>query len=94
MEKLEFYLNVFHFCFYKLDYRLSLLFNKINPFWLLTRLSFFKRRYKELGVDIHKEVNNLFENKVYGFSIMVAGGGLLLLFFILFIGFFNFMFTQ
>lgn len=85
MKRIEYYLNILHFCFYCADYKLHLLANKINPFHLIHKLPFQKRKYEELGINIHTEINKAFGNKDYGISMMVAGGalmGILLLFFL------------
>ena len=84
MKKIEFYLNVLHFNIYKAHYRLHLLANKLNPFHLIHKLPFQKRRYEKLGIDIHKEIDKAFGNKNFGLSLIVAGGVLLGLFFFLF----------
>ena len=85
MKKIDFFFNVLHFCFYRIHYKLHLFANKINPFWLLAKLPFFQRRYKKLGIDIHKEVDKAFSDKVGGLSIMVAGGVLLAVLFFFFL---------
>jgi len=85
MKKLELYFNILHYCFYKFDYKLHLWSNKINPFNLIHKLPFQKRKYEELGIDIHSEINKAFGSKNYGLSMLVAGGALMsvLFFFIL-----------
>ena len=85
MKKLEVSLNILHYCIYRAHYNLHLLDNKINPFNLIHKLPFQKRKYEELGIDIHKEINKAFGDKDNGLSIMVAGGVLFgVLFFLLF----------
>src|SRR2546428_2521483 len=84
MKKLEVSLNILHYCIYRTHYNLHLFFNKINPFNLIHKLPFQKRRYKELGIDIHEQINTAFGDKTGGISIMVAGGVLFaILFFLL-----------
>lgn len=80
-DKIENYLNVVHYCLYKAEYSLTLLFNKVNPVWLLVRLlykiPFIKKGYKKRGVtvqDLSNEINNLSSNKHFGFSVVWAGG--------------------
>jgi hypothetical protein len=63
INKLEFYLNAFHFCFYRAHYKLHLLANKINPGWLLLKIPSIKKRHKKLGIDIHKEIDKAFGDK-------------------------------
>ena len=85
MKRLEISLNILHYSIYKAHYNLHLFANKINPFNLIHKLPFQKRRYEELGIDIHKEINKAFGDKNTGLSIMVAGGILFaVLFFLLF----------
>ncbi len=85
MKRLENYLNVLHFCFYRAHYKLHLFANKINLFHLIHKLPFQKRKYEELGINIYKEIDKAVGNKEYGISMTVAGGALLgiLFFFIL-----------
>ncbi len=89
MEKIEFYLNVLHFCFYKSHYKLHLFVNKINPFNLIHKLPFQKRRYEKLGIDIHEEINKAFGGERAGISIMFAGGMLLGVIFLFFFSIIN-----
>jgi hypothetical protein len=85
MKRIENHLNILHFCFYRLHYKLHLFANKINPFHLIHKLPFQKRKYEELGIDIHKEIDKAFGDKTFGLSMTVAGGALIgiLFFFIL-----------
>lgn len=73
MEK---YLNILHYCFYIIDYKMHLLANKINPFRLLRRIPLVKRRAEQQGIDLEEVNNNLFGDKRFGVSISVAGGAL------------------
>ncbi|PWI28879.1 hypothetical protein DI383_14445 [Flavobacteriaceae bacterium LYZ1037] len=77
-------LNIFHYSIYLMHYKLHLLANKINPFRLLHKLPFQKRKYQQLGIDIDEEVNKAFRNKEYGLSIRVSGGLTIGVIFILF----------
>lgn len=76
-------LNILHYCIYKMDYKLRLLFNRVNPFMLIHKLPFQKKRYEKLGININKEMNKVFSNRRYGLSIIVAGGGVVSILFIL-----------
>jgi len=85
MKRLEISLNILHYSIYKTHYNLHLFANKINPFNLIHKLPFQKRRYEELGIDINKEINRAFADKDSGLSVMVAGGVLFgVIFFFLF----------
>jgi hypothetical protein len=57
---MEAYLNILHFCFYKALERLRWWFDQVNPVHLLYRLPFLKKRYEQLGVNIHKEMDQVF----------------------------------
>lgn len=72
---MENYLNILHYFVYRLDYKIHLLSNKLNPILLLYKLPFFKRKFKEKGINnIENEVNKAFGDKEGGLSIMVSGG--------------------
>ncbi len=89
---MEIYLNIIHFCFYKAHYKMHLLTNKINPFRLIHKLPFQKKRYEKLGIDINKEIDRSFGDKKLGLSTMVAGGmlwGVLNIFFFTLLLLFN-----
>ena len=79
MKIIEFYLNIVHFCYYKAFYRLYELSNKINPFTLIHKMPFQKRRYEKLGIDIRKEIDKAYENKIFGISVTFSGGYLMIL---------------
>lgn len=89
MKKVENYLNIIHFCFYRARYKLHLLMNKINPARLILKIPILKRRFERLGIDVCKRVNETFENKEYGFSVITAGSALVLILLILFLAVFN-----
>lgn len=71
---MENYLNIIHYCFYRVHYRLHLFAKKANPFNLIHKLPFQKRRYEQLGIDIHTEIDKAFSDKWIGLSVTVAGG--------------------
>ncbi len=79
MEKI---LNILHYCIYIFFNKLHFFSEKINPFNLLHRLPFQKRRYKKLGIDIDQVINQAFNNEEFGFNIMYAGGMLVGILFI------------
>ena len=83
MKKMENSLNILHFCIYKFHYNLHLGFNKVNPFMLIHKLPFQKRRYEKLGIDIIGNINQAFGDRRFGLSIMVSGGTILGILFIL-----------
>jgi hypothetical protein len=58
----------------------------VNPFHLIHKLPFQKRKYKELGIDPINEINKVFGDKSLGFSTLVAGGILLASLFFFFLG--------
>lgn len=90
MKRIENHLNVLHFCFYRLHYKLHLFANKINPFRYLARLPYIKKRLEEKGVaNIENEINKAFRNKEYGLSMTVAGGALIGILFFFFLAVLN-----
>lgn len=84
MKNLELFLNVIHYCLYKLDYKLHLLSNKVNPFLLLGKIPAIKRKFEERGVTQVEVVNKVWGDKRYGFSIMISGGALAIIVFFIF----------
>lgn len=91
MKKIENYLNILHFCVFKVNHKFYLLYDKIDPFNFIHKLPFQKKRYEKLGINPIKKFNNIFENKTYGFSVTVAGGLLLGILFLFFWGVVNFL---
>jgi len=71
---MEDYLNILHYVIYKAHYKLHIFFNKLNPFMLLHKLPFVKRRCEKLGIDLKQELNKAFSNKQNGLSVMFSGG--------------------
>lgn len=80
MERL---LNIIHYCFYLIDIKLHFLSNYINPFRLLYKIPFIKKRDERLGISRDEVLNNTFTNKEFGISIFVSGGVLIALIFLL-----------
>jgi len=76
-------LNIAHYCLYKADYKFHLLTNKINPFLLLGRMPLLKRRFEEKGTSLVEVVDEVWGNKHYGFGLMLSGGILFSLIFVL-----------
>lgn len=79
MEKI---LNILHYCIYIFRNKLHIFFNHVNPFMLIHKLPFQKRRYKKLGIDIIQVTNQAFSDKNYGLSVQFAGGLLMGILFI------------
>ncbi len=71
---METYFNIIHFCLYRAFYSVHLFTERMNPVNLIHKLPFQKRRYEELGIDIHQEINKVWGNKRFGLSIVWAGG--------------------
>jgi len=89
MQKLELYLNIINYCYYKVFYKLYLLSNKVNPFTLIHKLPFQKRRYKKLGIDIQKEMNKAYGDRYLGISVTFSGGYLMIFLFLFVFGVFG-----
>lgn len=82
-------INIFHYCIYLIDRKLHLLSNKINPFLLLYKIPYLKRKAKENGENLYEVYNETFISKDFGFNIMVAGGITVGVIFIFSIAFFQ-----
>jgi hypothetical protein len=82
MQKIEKILNIIHYCIYKLDYRLHMLSNKINPFLLLGKIPAVKKKFEEKGTTYLDVANEIWTDKRFGFGIMLAGGGLSIILFL------------
>jgi hypothetical protein len=82
INKLEYFLNIIHYCIYKLDYKLHLFSNKINPFLLLGKIPAIKRKFEERGTTQLEIANKIWMDKQNGFGIMISGGGIVILVFL------------
>lgn len=67
-------LNILHYSIYLIHYKVHLLFNKINPFNLVHKLPFQKKKYDELGINIQDEIDKAFKNTEFGLSVLISGG--------------------
>lgn len=74
MNTIEIYLNIIHFCFYRVDYKIHLISNRMNPFNLIHKLPFQKRRYEKLGIKPIETINKFYGNKRNGTAVIFAGG--------------------
>lgn len=82
-EKIELWLNIVHYCIYKADYKLHLLSNKLNPFLLLGKIPAVKRKLGEQGTSLKEVGDKVWTDKRFGFGIMISGGGMVLVLFLL-----------
>ena len=76
MGKIELWLNIVHYCFYKAEYRRHMLSNKLNPFVLLGKIPAVKRKFEEQGTTLLDTTNKIWTDKRFGFGIMISGGAL------------------
>ena len=77
---MERFWNLIYYFAYIGDYKLHLLFNKINPVLLIYKLNLSKRRFAKMGVDNPvEELNKSFKKPDTGISIFRAGGLMILL---------------
>jgi len=74
VDKMENYLNIIHFVLYRMINKLHLITERFNPVNLIHKLPFQRKRYEELGIDIHDEINKIWGDKQFGLSIQAAGG--------------------
>lgn len=75
-ERVELWLNIIHYCFYKAEYKRHMLSKKLNPFVLLGRIPVVKRKFKEQGTTLLYSTNKIWTDKRLGFGIMISGGAL------------------
>jgi hypothetical protein len=83
IKNIELWLNILHYCIYKADYRLHLLSNKLNPFLIVGKIPAVKRKLEEQGTSLKELGNNVWTDKRYGFGIMLSGGGLVIIIFLM-----------
>lgn len=83
VEKIELWLNIVHYCIHKLDYKLHKLSNKLNPFLLIGEIPAIKKKFEEQGTSQKEVVNKVWADKRYGFGIMISGGGLAIILFLM-----------
>lgn len=57
--------------------------NKLNPFMLLGKIPAVKRKFEEQGTTHLDVVNKVWTDKRFGFGIMISGGGLVIIFFLM-----------
>jgi hypothetical protein len=81
IAKIELWLNIVHYCIYRVFYRLHLLSNKLNPFLLLGKIPAVKSKFEEQGATQEEVVNKVWGNRSYGFGVMISGGGLAIILF-------------
>ncbi len=81
---LQEFLNIVHYCIYKLDYNLHAMFSKLNPIRLLWRIPSTRRKLEEKG-RYYEDLDKLWTNRRYGMGIIVSGGVLTVLFSLIFI---------
>ncbi|CAM3499391.1 hypothetical protein AEQU2_02766 [Aequorivita lipolytica] len=82
-------INIFHYCIYLIDCKLHFLSNKINPFLLLYKIPYFKRKAKENGESFLDVYNDTYINKEFGLSLFFSAGITGGVIFILMIGLFK-----
>jgi len=83
---MERFWNIVHYFVYKLDCKLHLLFNKINPVYYFYKLPFAKRHFEKMGIDPVVEANKAFKRPDVGISTIRAGGFMYILIFLLCLG--------
>lgn len=89
---MERFWNIIHYFVYKFDYKLHLLFNKINPVYYFYKLPFAKKHFEKMGIDPTVETNKAFKRPDVGISSIRAGGFMYILVFLLCLGIANVFF--
>lgn len=82
-------LNILHYCIYKADFKRHSLSNKLNPFVVAGRIPAVRKKFEEQGTTHLEVANKLWRDKRYGFSIMISGGGLVIVVFLIFMAVFD-----
>ncbi|WP_405610858.1 hypothetical protein [Polaribacter sp. Asnod1-A03] len=85
--------KIWHFIFYgfyKLDYAIHLFTNKINPIVHLYKTERASNYFKKKGRSPIKDLNDVYENRTYGFSVLISQFIMHILLFAILIGIFNF----
>jgi uncharacterized integral membrane protein len=57
--------------------------NNVNPFLLLGKIPAVKKKFEEQGTTHRDVVNKVWTDKRFGFGIMISGGGLIIIFFLM-----------
>ncbi|WP_226390536.1 hypothetical protein [Penaeicola halotolerans] len=79
MRKIEIWLNILHYCIFKTDKKLHILFNKINPFTLIGKIPAVKRKFEEKGTTYLNVVNKVWTDERFGFGIIISGCGIVII---------------
>lgn len=72
--KLELWLNIVHYCIYKVDYKLHMFSNKLNPFVLIGKMPRIKRNLEKQGTTLLDVTNKVWTDRRIGFGVMISGG--------------------
>jgi len=92
IKRIELWLNVIHYFIYKVDYKLHTLFNKVNPSILLGKIPAIKRKLEKQGTSPEETmavVDKIWTDRRFGVGIMVSGGGVVIVVFLLFLAVFD-----
>gem|GEM_PF-2049840 len=73
---MELWLNIVHYCIYKVDCWVHKVINKLNPLVLIGRIPAIKRKFEEQGTTHQDVVNKVWTDRRFGFGIMVSGGAI------------------
>lgn len=88
-QRIELWLNIVHYCIYRAENRRYILFNKLNPFLLLGKIPAVKRKFEEEGTSHKEVVNKLWTDRRYGFGVMISGGVLVIIVFLILLAIFD-----
>jgi hypothetical protein len=71
---MERFWNIVHYFAYRANYKLHLMFNKINPVLYVYKLPFAKRHFEKKGYDPVDVVNEAYRRPDIGISQIFSGG--------------------
>lgn len=86
---MELFFNIIHYCIYKADLKIHLFSNKINPFVLIGKIPAVKKKFEEQNTSLLGVTNKIWGDKIYGFSIMISGSGLVIALFLIILAVFD-----
>jgi len=85
-------IKIWHFIYYSLyivDYKLHLISNKLNPIVYIYKIDKVKNFFDKRGKSPIDDLNNVYKNRDYGFSILLSQIVIHLLLFAFLVGIFN-----
>lgn len=67
-------LNILNYSIFLIFKKIDYFFTKVNPILLLFEIPFIKKYHKKKGWNPYFERDKLWNDKIYGFNIIISGG--------------------